>query len=192
MATFRSSIPALLFLTGILLLLVYEPSTERAYASILILTGEVPFGQWVRNIHHWSANLLAIVAVLHLLRVVLTGAFGSGRRLNWVIGLLLLFLLLSSNFTGYLLPWDQQAYWAVTICTGMLGYIPSVGIWLQELLRGGAEVAAGVAGTVSVVAGPAPPEHAPAIIATAPTQNAIVCRLVLPRRLGVGRHVLRR
>jgi quinol-cytochrome oxidoreductase complex cytochrome b subunit len=130
----------LLFLTGILLLLTYQPSTEHAYNSILILTREVPFGLWVRNIHHWSANLLVVISLLHLLRVVLTGAFGPGRRLNWVIGLFLLFLLLSSNFTGYLLPWDQLAYWAVTICTSMLGYIPICGLWLQELFRGGAEI----------------------------------------------------
>jgi quinol-cytochrome oxidoreductase complex cytochrome b subunit len=130
----------LLFLTGLLLLLTYQPSTDHAYSSILILTREVPFGPWVRNIHHWSANLLVVIAVLHLLRVVLTGAFGPGRRFNWVIGLFLLFLLLSSNFTGYLLPWDQLAYWAVTICTSMLGYIPICGLWLQELFRGGAEI----------------------------------------------------
>ena len=131
---------SLLFLTGILLLLTYQPSTDHAYTSIQILTREVPFGLWVRNIHHWSANLLVVIAVLHLVRVVLTGAFGPGRRLNWVIGLFLLFLLLSSNFTGYLLPWDQLAYWAVTICTSMLGYIPICGLWLQEMFRGGAEI----------------------------------------------------
>ena len=131
---------ALLFLTGILLLLTYQPSTTHAYASVQALIHEVTFGSWVRNIHHWSANLLVIAAVLHLLRVVLTGAFGPGRRLNWIIGLLLLFLLLSSNFTGYLLPWDQLAYWAVTICTSMLGYLPVGGVWLQELFRGGAEI----------------------------------------------------
>lgn len=131
---------SLLFLTGILLLLTYQPSTDHAYTSIQILTREVRFGLWVRNIHHWSANLLVVIAVLHLVRVVLTGAFGPGRRLNWVIGLFLLFLLLSSNFTGYLLPWDQLAYWAVTICTSMLGYIPICGLWLQEMFRGGAEI----------------------------------------------------
>ena len=130
----------LLFLTGILLLLTYQPSIDYAYASILTLTREVQFGLWVRNIHHWSANLLVVVAVLHLLRVVLTGAFGPGRRLNWIVGLCLLFLLLSANFTGYLLPWDQLAYWAVTICTSMLGYVPVAGVWLQELFRGGVEI----------------------------------------------------
>ncbi len=130
----------LLFLTGILLLLTYQPSTGSAYASIVTLTREVRFGLWIRNIHHWSANLLVVIAMLHLLRIVLTGAFGQGRRLNWIIGLFLLFLLLSANFTGYLLPWDQLAYWAVTICTSMLGYIPVGGLWLQELFRGGAEI----------------------------------------------------
>jgi quinol-cytochrome oxidoreductase complex cytochrome b subunit len=130
----------LLFMTGTLLLLVYQPSTDQAYSSVQILIREVSFGQWVRNIHHWSANLLVVITLLHLLRVVLTGAFGLGRRLNWVVGLCLLFLLLSSNFTGYLLPWDQLAYWAVTICTSMLGYIPFCGLWLQELFRGGAEI----------------------------------------------------
>ncbi len=130
----------LLFMTGILLLFVYQPATEHAYRSVLILAREVLFGLWVRNIHHWSANLLVVVTVLHLLRVVLTGGFGPGRRLNWVIGLFLLFLLLSANFTGYLLPWDQLAFWAVTICTSMLGYIPVAGLWLQELFRGGSEI----------------------------------------------------
>jgi len=132
----------LLFLTGILQLFVYQSSVDQAYPSVLILIREVPFGLWVRNIHHWSANLLVVIALLHMLRVVLTGAFGSGRRLNWIIGLSLLFLLLSANFTGYLLPWDQLAFWAVTICTSMLGYIPLCGPWLLELFRGGAEIGA--------------------------------------------------
>ncbi len=133
----------LLFSTGILLLFVYQPAIDLAYSTILTLTREVPLGPWVRNIHHWSGNLLVMIALLHLLRVVLTGAFGPGRRLNWIIGLLLFFLLLAANFTGYLLPWDQLAYWAVTICTSMLGYFPFLGIWLQELFRGGAEIGPG-------------------------------------------------
>jgi len=130
----------LLFLTGILQLLVYQPSAAQAYASVRSLIREVPLGRWVRNIHHWSANILVVVAVLHLLRVVLTGAFGPGRRLNWIIGLVLLFFVLFANFTGYLLSWDQLAYWAVTICTSMLGYVPLAGERLMELFRGGAQV----------------------------------------------------
>ena len=132
----------LLFSTGVLLLLVYEPSADRAYSSILTLTQETPFGLWIRNIHHWSANFLIGVILLHMIRVVLTGAFDAGRCVNWVIGLFLLLFVLGANFTGYLLPWDQLAYWAVTICTSMLGYIPVSGSWLQALFRGGPEVGA--------------------------------------------------
>ena len=97
-------------------------------------------GGWVRNIHYWSANLIVVAGVLHLLRVVMTGAVGSGRRLNWVLGLVLFALILAANFSGYLLPWDQLAFWAVTICTSMMSYIPGIGPWLMELFRGGAEV----------------------------------------------------
>jgi quinol-cytochrome oxidoreductase complex cytochrome b subunit len=130
----------LLALTGILLLFVYEPSSESAYPSILYLQTNVPFGQWMRNIHYWSANLLLIVSFLHLLRVFFTGAFDNPRRLNWIIGLGLFFLIVFGAFTGYLLPWDQLAFWAVTISTGMLEYIPVAGTWLQKLLRGGEEL----------------------------------------------------
>jgi quinol-cytochrome oxidoreductase complex cytochrome b subunit len=131
---------ALLGLTGILLLFAYEPFPGAAYESIKRLQSEVPFGPLVRAVHHWSANLLVVAAILHLLRVFFTGAFTGPRRFNWVIGLGLFFFVLASNLTGYLLPWDQRAFWAVTICTSMLGYIPLAGPWLQELLRGGTEV----------------------------------------------------
>ncbi len=122
----------LIFVTGMLMLLVYQPAADQAYGSVLAMTGEVPFGRWVRNIHYLGANLLVVITLLHLLRVALTGGFGPGRRLNWVVGLALFFLVLMANFTGYLLPWDQLAYWAVTICANMLGYIPLCGAWLQE------------------------------------------------------------
>lgn len=130
----------LLVATGVLLLFVYEPSQEAAYASIQALRNDVAFGQFIRNIHHWSGNLLLIVAVLHLLRVFLTGAFLPPRALNWIIGLALLLMAVASNFTGYLLPWDQLAYWAVTISTGMLEYLPLAGRWLQALVRRGPEI----------------------------------------------------
>ncbi len=126
--------------TGALLLLAYEPSAERAYGSVQSLRDDTAVGGFVRNIHFWAANSLVLVAVLHLLRVFYTGAFHAPRRFNWVIGLLLLALVLASNFTGYLLPWDQLAFWAVTIGTGMLEYVPLVGPVLETALRGGAEV----------------------------------------------------
>jgi quinol-cytochrome oxidoreductase complex cytochrome b subunit len=126
--------------TGVLLMLGYEPSPERAYQSVVALGEESLFGGLVRNIHHWSANLLVAVVLLHMLRVFFTGGFHGPRRFNWVIGLALFAVILASNFTGYLLPWDQLAYWAVTICTGMLGYVPVVGGWLQVVARGGEEI----------------------------------------------------
>jgi quinol-cytochrome oxidoreductase complex cytochrome b subunit len=101
---------------------------------------EILFGPLVRAIHHWSANLLVLVVLLHMLRVFFTGGFHGERRFNWIIGLLLLLFILVSNFTGYLLPWDQLSYWAVTICTGMVGYLPVIGGWLQTVLRGGPEI----------------------------------------------------
>ena len=133
----------LLLGTGVLLKFVYQPFPEKAYESILFLQNEVLFGRLIRNIHHWSANGLILAAFLHLLRVFFTGAFHAPRQFNWVIGSALFLIVLLSNFTGYLLPWDQLAFWAITICTGMLEYIPGIGLWLQELIQGGPEVGPG-------------------------------------------------
>ena len=116
----------LLFGTGILMKFVYQPFPDKAYGSILYLQRDVLFGQFVRNIHHWSGNILLIVVFLHFLRVFFTGAFHPPRQFNWIIGLCLFLTILMSNFTGYLLPWDQLSFWAITICTGMLEYIPVV------------------------------------------------------------------
>jgi quinol-cytochrome oxidoreductase complex cytochrome b subunit len=126
--------------TGLLLKFVYQPFPASAYESVIHLQHNVLFGQFVRNIHHWSANLLVIVVFLHLLRVFFTGAFHPPRQFNWIIGLFLFLTVLMSNFTGYLLPWDQLSFWAITICTGMLEYIPGAGLWLQAVTRGGPEV----------------------------------------------------
>jgi len=133
---------SLLMATGVLMMFVYEPTPERAYRSVQALEGDILFGGMVRNIHYWSANLLVVVAVAHMLRVLFTGAFHGKRQFNWVFGVLLLAGVLAANFTGYLLPWDQLAYWAVTICTGMFSYVPWIGGWLQEVARGGPELGA--------------------------------------------------
>jgi quinol-cytochrome oxidoreductase complex cytochrome b subunit len=129
-----------LIASGALLLFAYEPSTERAYGAVRALEDEVPFGGFVRAIHHWAGNLFLVVAALHLLRVFYTGAFLPPRRFNWLLGLGLLGLAALGNFTGYLLPWDQLAYWAVTIGTGMLKYVPLAGEGLVRMARGGADV----------------------------------------------------
>jgi quinol-cytochrome oxidoreductase complex cytochrome b subunit len=130
----------LLAVTGSLLLFGYEPSPERAYGSVREIIDQAPFGAFVRNVHHWAANGFLLVAFLHLLRVFFTGAHHPPRRANWIVGLVLLLLVVASNFTGYLLPWDQLAYWAVTIATGMLEYVPLLGGTLLRAARGGAEV----------------------------------------------------
>jgi quinol-cytochrome oxidoreductase complex cytochrome b subunit len=131
---------ATLILTGILQLLSYSPATRSAYQSIQLMYNTNNMGGYVRNIHFWAGNLLVIISALHLLRVYLTGALSGGRQLNWLIGMVIFFLVLFANFTGYLLPWDQLAYWAVTIFTNMTAYVPVIGGWLIETLRGGMEV----------------------------------------------------
>jgi quinol-cytochrome oxidoreductase complex cytochrome b subunit len=130
----------MLFFSGLMLKFVYQPVPDRAYESIVYLQSNVHFGQLIRNLHHWSANALLIIIFLHFLRVFLTGAFHPPRQFNWIIGLAMFLLVLTSNITGYLLPWDQLAFWAVTICTAMLEYIPGIGLWLQSLIRGGSDI----------------------------------------------------
>ncbi len=128
--------------TGILLLFAYTPSPDAAYQSMIALQTQVDFGNLIRNLHHWSGNLMVIVAVLHLLRVFYTSGFTTPREFNWVMGVGLLLLVVGANFTGYLLPWDQLAYWAITVGTSLLEYVPLVGDTLTRMLLGGPEVGA--------------------------------------------------
>jgi quinol-cytochrome oxidoreductase complex cytochrome b subunit len=131
---------SLLFSTGLLLKFVYEPLPDRAYDSILNLQHNIPFGQLVRNIHHWSGKILLVIVFLHFLRVYFTGAFTRPRQFNWIIGLMLFGAVILSNFTGYLLPWDQLAFWAITVSSSMLEYLPGIGVWLQKFTLGGEEL----------------------------------------------------
>ncbi len=128
------------FGTGLLLKFAYEPNPVTAYSSIQVLQNDVTFGQLIRNLHHWGANLLVLIVFLHMLRVYFTGAFLPPKQFNWIIGLGLFGLVLFANLTGYLLPYDQLAFWAVTVSTGMLEYIPAIGVRLQEVIRGGSEI----------------------------------------------------
>lgn len=137
-----ATLVVLLLISGVLLKFVYTPTPERAYDSILMFQETVLFGHLIRNIHHWSANLLVLTTFLHILRVFFTSAFGARRQLNWIVGLGLFGLILLANFTGYLLPWDQLAYWAVTVCAAALTYLPGIGAWLQATLIGGRELSA--------------------------------------------------
>jgi len=129
----------LLLGTGVLLKFAYQPFPDKAYESILSIQNDFAFGQLIRNVHHWSANALLVMVFVHFLRVFFTGAFHGPRQFNWIIGMALFLAVLLSNLTGYLLPWDQLAFWAITICTGMLEYVPGVGPALQRLIQGGSE-----------------------------------------------------
>ncbi|MBN2393256.1 MAG: cytochrome b N-terminal domain-containing protein [Anaerolineae bacterium] len=131
---------ALLALTGVLLMFRYEPTIDRAYISIQILETQVAFGSLIRALHHWSANLLVVTVFLHMFRVFFTGGFKEKRAFNWILGLGLLVLVLVFNFTGYLLPWDQLAYWAVTVSSSLLSYVPLVGSAISDAVLGGREV----------------------------------------------------
>jgi quinol-cytochrome oxidoreductase complex cytochrome b subunit len=132
-----------LALTGLLMMLVYQPVPGVAYDSVVTLEESVRFGSLVRGVHYWSAQLLVIVLLLHLARVFLTGGYHGPRQFNWVVGAALLVTVMANAFTGYLLPWDQLSYWAVTVSTAMLAYVPASGPLLQRVVRGGSEIGAG-------------------------------------------------
>ncbi len=128
-------------ITGLLLSIYYVPSGREAYSSIVALHNAVWFGWGIRSIHKWSANLLIIFVLLHALRVFAHRAYRPPRELNWMAGGIGLILILASGFTGYLLPWDQKAYWATVVGTSMAKTVPGAGAFAETLLRGGPEVA---------------------------------------------------
>ena len=127
-------------ITGILLRFYYTPSPAEAYDSIILMKNQVLFGQFIRNIHYWSGVFMLLIAFLHFLRVFLTGAFRDVRKINWLFGLFLLVLVVFLNFTGYLLPWDQLAYWAITVSTNLISYLPFVGESIRSAIIGGKEL----------------------------------------------------
>jgi quinol-cytochrome oxidoreductase complex cytochrome b subunit len=113
--------------TGILLMFYYRPVVEYAYMDIKSLMIDVPFGRVLRNIHRWGAHLMVLTVMMHMLRVFLTGSYKPPREFNWVVGVLLLTGTLLLSFTGYLLPWDQLAYWAINVGTNMARATPLLG-----------------------------------------------------------------
>jgi quinol-cytochrome oxidoreductase complex cytochrome b subunit len=127
----------ILILTGAFEMFYYEPSPEKAAVSIQTITFLVPFGSLVRGIHYWAAQLLMVVSVLHLLRVVLTGAYAKPRRFNYLLGLFLLIVCLFLNFSGYILRWDEGIRWALVTGTNLVRTIPLIGDGLYKILMGG-------------------------------------------------------
>ncbi|MEZ5307094.1 MAG: cytochrome b N-terminal domain-containing protein [Pyrinomonadaceae bacterium] len=126
----------ILVVTGVLLMFYYVPSTAQAYDRMLDLRGSVAFGVFLRNMHRWSAHGMVAVVFLHMCRVFFTGSYKKPREFNWVIGVVLFLLTLFLSFTGYLLPWDQLAFWAITVGTAIAGYAPVVGDQMRFLLLG--------------------------------------------------------
>jgi quinol---cytochrome c reductase cytochrome b subunit, bacillus type len=131
-----------LIASGIYLMFFYVPSPSAAYGDIVFLQTKVAFGQYIRNIHRWSAHLMVLAVAAHMARMFYRGAYKPPREFNWIVGVVLLVLTLLLSFTGYLLPWDQLAYWAVTIGTSMTEFVPFVGGTVGAMLLGGTEVGA--------------------------------------------------
>jgi quinol-cytochrome oxidoreductase complex cytochrome b subunit len=130
----------ILVFTGMLLSFYYVPSETEAFRSVLRITREVRLGSVIRAVHVWSADLLVLFILLHTLRVFVHKAYRHPRELNWIAGSLTLVLAFASGFTGYLLPWDQKAYWATVVGTNMAGTVPFIGEALVHLVRGGGGV----------------------------------------------------
>ncbi|MBI4848217.1 MAG: cytochrome b N-terminal domain-containing protein [Nitrospirae bacterium] len=114
-------------ITGLLLMFYYRPVTEYAYLDMKFLEFDVPFGIILRNIHRWGAHAMVATVMVHMLRVFLTGSYKPPREFNWVVGVILLVLTLLLSFTGYLLPWDQLAFWAITVGSNMARATPILG-----------------------------------------------------------------
>ena len=140
LGTAAASLFFILTVTGVMLMFFYVPSTERAYGSIKDLQYAVSFGRVLRNQHRWAAEGMVAVVFLHLARVFFTGAYRGTRAANWLVGVVLLLGTLLLSFTGYLLPWDQLAFWAVTVGTNIAREAPIVGGTFRFILLGGTQI----------------------------------------------------
>lgn len=129
-------------ITGILLTIYYQPTPDTAYDSVLFVMNEVNFGWLIRSVHSWGANLMILFCVLHLLRVFFQGVYKAPREVTWGAGMLLLAVTLGFGFTGYLLPWDQRAFWATVVGSQIAGAVPLVGEYALTFLRSGPEITA--------------------------------------------------
>jgi len=126
--------------SGLFLSLHYVPSEREAYLSIQKIHEEVYLGKLMRGIHKWSANVLIVSIIIHSIRVFITKSYRPPRELNWIVGVIIFFIVILEGFTGYLLPWDQKAYWATVVGTNIIGSIPIIGKSLLLIVRGGYEV----------------------------------------------------
>ena len=128
--------------TGILLTMYYVPDPTRAYDSVTYITTQLPMGWFIRGLHHWGASAMVVLVVAHMLRVFFYGAYKYPREMTWVTGVLLFLIVIGFGFTGYLLPWDQKAYWATKVGTSVIGTVPVVGDYAMRIMRGGSDLGA--------------------------------------------------
>ena len=128
--------------TGILLTIYYVPTPDHAYDSVQFITGQVPAGWLIRGLHHWGASAMVVLAGLHMLRVILHGAYKYPREVTWFTGVFLLLVVIGFGFTGYLLPWDQKAFWATIVGTRIANVTPVIGETILRIMRGGEELSA--------------------------------------------------
>jgi quinol-cytochrome oxidoreductase complex cytochrome b subunit len=128
--------------TGIFLSVYYVPSPDSAYVSVQYIMNGVAFGWLIRGIHHWGASLMVITVFAHMLRTFYFGSYKYPRELTWITGVVLLLTTLGMGFTGYLLPWNQRAYWATTVGTEIAGTVPVLGPFITAVLRGGTDLSA--------------------------------------------------
>lgn len=126
--------------TGVLLMLYYRPGADEAFESVEFIMTAVPFGWLIRSLHSWSANLMVFFAMVHLISVFFMKAYRPPREITWVTGVLLLFLIMGFGFSGYLLPWNQLAFFATKVGTDVAGAVPLIGEWMVRFLRGGDRV----------------------------------------------------
>jgi cytochrome b6 len=131
---------AVLVITGILLMLYYHPSVPQAYADMKDLQFVVSSGVFLRNLHRWSAHAMVFLVFAHMFRVFYRGAYRPPREFNWVIGVVLLLITLLLSYTGYLLPWDQLSFWAVTVGSNIASAVPLMGPRIRFLMLGGNQV----------------------------------------------------
>jgi quinol-cytochrome oxidoreductase complex cytochrome b subunit len=128
--------------TGVFLTVYYVPSPDHAYDSVQYIMNGVAFGWLIRGIHHWGASLMVVFVFIHMLRTFFFGAYKYPREITWLTGVFLLLTTIGMGFTGYLLPWNQRAYWATTVGTEIPGTAPFVGTFIERVLRGGSDLSA--------------------------------------------------
>ncbi|MFN2148847.1 MAG: cytochrome b [Anaerolineales bacterium] len=128
--------------TGILLTIYYVPSPDQAYDSVQYITTQVTAGWLIRGLHHWGASAMVLLTVIHMLRVIVLGSYKFPREVTWFTGIGLLLVVIGFGFTGYLLPWDQKAFWATTVGTRIAEVTPLVGNGILRIMRGGEELSA--------------------------------------------------